>query len=72
MQVSQLRFPEVILRVMAEVMGKLSGFPLTTDRVDALIRRSIFNQIYTGRAWLSTCCFNGRRGKKAGFRLYET
>ena len=39
----KLRFPEAILRVMAGIMGKLPGFPLTVSRVDALTRRSVYS-----------------------------
>jgi len=39
----KLRFPEVMLRVMAEILGKLPGFPLTSARVDALTRRSTYS-----------------------------
>ena len=39
----KVRLPEVILRVVAGIMGKLPGFPLTVSRVDALSRRSIYS-----------------------------
>ena len=39
----RLRLPEVMLRVMAGIMGKMPGFPLTASRVDALTRRSIYS-----------------------------
>ena len=39
----RLRLPGVMLRVIAGIMGKLPGFPLTPARVDALTRRSIYS-----------------------------
>ncbi len=39
----KLRFPEVMLRVMAGIMGKVPRFPLTVSRLDALTRRSIYS-----------------------------
>ena len=39
----RLRLPEVPLRVMAGIMGKLPRFPLTVSRVDALTRRSRYS-----------------------------
>ena len=39
----KLRIPEVMLRVMAGIMGKLPRFPLTVSRVDALTRRSRYS-----------------------------
>ena len=39
----KLRMPEVMLRVMAGIMGKLPRFPLTVSRVDALTRRSRYS-----------------------------
>ena len=39
----KLRLPEVMLRVMAGIMDKLPGFPLTVSRVDALTRRSMYS-----------------------------
>jgi len=39
----RLRLPELLLRVMAGIMGKLPGFPLTASRVDALTRRSRYS-----------------------------
>ena len=42
----KLRFPEVMLRVMAGILGKLPKFPLTVSRVDALTRRSIYSIKY--------------------------
>ena len=42
----RLRFPEVLLRVMAEILGKLPTFPLTASRVDALTRRSTYSIKY--------------------------
>ena len=38
----RLRLPEFLLRVIAEIMGKLPRFPLTVSRVDALTRRSMY------------------------------
>ena len=35
-----MRFPEKIIRLVAIVMDKVPGFPLTTSRVDALTRRA--------------------------------
>ena len=42
----KVRLPEVVLRVMAGIMGKLPGFPLTLSRVDALTKRSIYSIKY--------------------------
>ena len=42
-QCPKVRLPEVMLRVMAGIMGKLPRFPLTVSRVDALTRRSIYS-----------------------------
>ena len=39
----KVRLPKVIFRVMAGIMGKLPGFPLTLSRVDALTTRSIYS-----------------------------
>ena len=39
----KLRLPEVMLRVIAGILGRLPRFPLTTSRVDALTRRSIYS-----------------------------
>ncbi|MBC8427203.1 MAG: NAD(P)-dependent oxidoreductase [Deltaproteobacteria bacterium] len=39
----KLRFPEFMLRVMAGILGKLPGCPLTLSRVDALTRRSVYS-----------------------------
>jgi len=39
----KVRGPEVMLRVVAGIMGNLPGFPLTASRVDALTRRSIYS-----------------------------
>ena len=39
----KLRLPERVLRVMARILGKLPGFPLTVSRVDALTGRSVYS-----------------------------
>jgi nucleoside-diphosphate-sugar epimerase len=36
----QLRFPEVIARLVANTLGRMPRFPLTLSRVDALVNRS--------------------------------
>ena len=39
----KMRLPEVMLRVMAGILGKLPRFPLTAPRVDALTKRAMYS-----------------------------
>ena len=38
-----LRFPEVFVRVIVSIFGKIPRFPLTSSRVDALTGRCVYN-----------------------------
>jgi len=38
----QLRIPEPIAQLVGRTLGRISGFPLTRSRVDALVNRSIY------------------------------
>jgi len=40
-----LRFPEIVVRVIASVFGKIPNFPLTSSRVDALTGRCVYDSI---------------------------
>ena len=40
-----LRFPEIVVRVLVSVFGKIPKFPLTSSRVDALTGRCVYESI---------------------------
>ena len=40
-----LRFPEVFVRVIVSIFGKIPRFPLTSSRVDALTGRCVYDSI---------------------------
>lgn len=40
-----LRLPEIVVRVIVSIFGKIPKFPLTSSRVDALTGRCVYNSI---------------------------